>query len=319
MFIAGSAALALTLAGCAAGADAQDAGEAPVATTTIWGSITGQITACAGDGETITLMPVGADPHDYSPSSSDVATMVGAPLVVANGLGLEEGLEGALTTAGADGARIFEVAPELDPIPFAEEPGHSEGEEHSEDEEHAEGEEHGHDGDDPHVWQDMGRAATAAQLIGVQLTEATGDDAYTACGQEVADDILAAQVELEQILSVIPEQDRILVTDHDALGYFADAYGFTIAGVVVPGGSTLAETSSAQLAELTATVRETGVPAIFSNTATSSAVVDALASEAGGVEVVALYVDSIGEPGTDAATYQGMMVANATAIAEALA
>lgn len=309
MFIAGSAALALTLAGCAAGADAQDAGEAPVATTTIWGSITGQITACAGDGETITLMPVGADPHDYSPSSSDVATMVGAPLVVANGLGLEEGLEGALTTAEADGARIFEVGPELDPIPFAEEPGHSD----------AEGEEHDHGGDDPHVWQDMGRAATAAQLIGVQLTEATGDDAYTACGQEVGDDILAKQEQLEQILSVIPAQDRILVTDHDALGYFADAYGFTIAGVVVPGGSTLAGASSAQLAELTATVRETGVPAIFSNTATSSAVVDALASEVGGVEVVALYVDSIGEPGTDAATYQGMMVANATAIAEALA
>jgi zinc/manganese transport system substrate-binding protein len=317
MFIAGSASLALALAGCAAGSDAtqSDPATSAVATTTIWGSITEQIATCADEAATVTtLMPVGADPHDYSPSSSDVATMVAAPLVVANGLGLEEGLESALAAAADDGARVFEVAPLVDPIPFAE------GEEHShEGEEHAEGEEHSHDGDDPHVWQDMARAAEAARLIGAELADATGETGYEACGAEVADDILQAEIELEQILAAIPADDRILVTDHDALGYFAEAYDFTIAGVVVPGGSTLAETSSAQLAELTETVRETGVPAVFSNTATSSAVVDALAQEAGGVAVVPLYVDSVGEPGSDAASYQGMMLSNAKAIADALA
>lgn len=334
LLFAGLAVSALTLSACTSGGEAANGdNEGPnvVATTTIWGDITSQIVACAGQGNVTTLMPVGADPHDYSPSSQDVATMVGADLVVANGLDLEEGLEASLESAQQDGATVFAVAPELSPIPFGEEETHSEGEgepqaeeeTHSEGEVKAEGEAHSegeeaHGGDDPHVWLDMSRAATGAELIGQQLATQTGNDVYATCGEEVAADITATNAEVTALLESVPADRRVMVTDHEAFGYFSKAYGYEVVGVVIPGGSTLGEPSSTDLAQLAATIQAEGVPVIFSNTASPSTLVDALASEAGNVAVVPLYEGSVGEPGSQAATFQGMMLVNAQRISEAL-
>jgi zinc/manganese transport system substrate-binding protein len=311
---------ALLLAGCSSDAESGSAtaptgpggvGARVVATTTIWGDITRQVVECAGAGEVATLMPVGTDPHDFSPSSQDVAAMIGADLVIANGLGLEGGLEKSIESAKADGATVFEVAPQLDPLPFG---GHSEGEEHSEEEE--EGHEHG--SEDPHVWHDVTRAAKAAGLIGAELTKATGNPDYAECGTLLQGELMTVNDEVAATLASVPEERRILVTDHDALGYLAAAYGYTVAGTVIPGGSTLAEPSSAELAALATTVREAGVPAVFANTANPQALVDALASEVGDIDVVSLYVDSLGEPGSSADTFQGMVRTNAQRISEAL-
>lgn len=309
---AGLAAAALALTGCASSdpdaGGSRGTGIVVVATTTVWGDIAGQVVACAGSGSVSTLMPVGADPHDFTASSKDVAAMAAADLVIANGLGLEEGLGDALDSAARDGATVLELAPLLDPIPF--EDGQ---------EEHAE-EEGAHDGDDPHVWLDVARAATAAELIGAELAEATGDQAFASCGDDVAADLARLnQQEVGPTLAAVPAERRILVTDHDAFGYLAEAYDFEVAGVVVPGGSTLAKPSSAELAELTGVVRAAGVPAVFSNTANPRALVDALAAEVGDIEVVDLYVGSLGEPGSGAGTYQDMMRTNAQRISDALA
>jgi zinc/manganese transport system substrate-binding protein len=170
------------------------------------------------------------------------------------------------------------------------------------------------------VWLDITRAAKAAGLIGAELTGITGDQAYASCGEDVAADLAKLnQQEVGPTLAAVPADRRILVTDHDAFGYFAAAYDFEVAGVVIPGGSTLAKPSSAELAELTAVVSDAGVPAIFSNTANPQALVDALAAEVGDIEVVELYVGSLGEPGSGADTYQGMMRTNAQRISDALA
>lgn len=305
------AAAALLLAGCASSDPDPGAsggsGIDVVATTTVWGDIAGQIVACAGSGQVTTLMPLGADPHDFTPSSKDVASMAGSDLVIANGLGLEEGLEDALDSVARDGARVLELGPQLDPVPF------------DADEDHAD-EDDGHDGDDPHVWLDIARVATAAGLIGAELADVTGNQAYAACGDDLSVDLATLnQQEVGPTLAAVPADLRILVTDHDAFGYFAEAYGFEVAGVVIPGGSTLAKPSSAELADLTAVVRDTGVPAIFSNTANPQALVEALAAEVGDIEVVELYVGSLGEPGSGADTYQGMMRTNAQRISDALA
>jgi len=277
-----------------------------VATTTVWGSIAGQIAECAG-GSVTTLMPVGADPHDFTPSSDQVATMVDADLVIANGLGLEEGLESAMESAQQDGAVVFEVAPLLDPMPFE-----------AEGEVHAEGEEAHSHGEDPHVWLDVTRAAGAAELIGAEMAKVTGDAAYETCGTEVGQELRSTNDAVVETLAAVPADKRILVTDHDAFGYFAEAYDFRIEGVVIPGGSTLAEPSSAELASLAQAIQDSGVKTIFANTANPSALVDALAAEVGDVQVVELYVGSVGEPGSEAATYQGMMTTNATRISDAL-
>jgi zinc/manganese transport system substrate-binding protein len=235
--------------------------------------------------------------------------MVGADLVIANGLDLEEGLEKSIESAQQDGATVFEVAPLLDPIPFGEE-----GEEHSEEE----GEEDHHSGDDPHVWLDVARVATASALIGAELTEATGNAAYAQCGEDLKAELTTLNEEVAATLATVPEERRILVTDHEAFGYFAKAYDYTIAGVVIPGGSTMAEPSSADLATLTRTIEEAGVNAIFANTSNPQALIDAVAAEVGDIEVVALFEGSLGGPGTGAETYQGMMTTNAQLISDAL-
>lgn len=299
---AGAAAVALGLAGCTAaggvGASESTGGSVSVvASTTILGSVVDQVLACGG-GQVQTLIPVGADPHDYSPSSADVAAMVNANLVITNGLGLEEGLTSALETAKEDGATVFEVGPALDPQPLV---GTT-------------------DSPDPHVWMDVSRMATAAALIGDELATVTGDSNYATCGTTVAAALTMTDGEVRAILHTVPESQRIMVTDHDAFGYFSLAYGYTTAGVVIPGGSTLAQPSSSELASLADTVRTTGVEAIFANTANPTALVDALAQEVGTqVTVVELYVGSLGATGSGADTYQTMMLTNAHRIADALA
>lgn len=307
----------LALAGCST-ADQQDSGQAAasgarvraIATTTVWGDITGQVIECVGVGEVSTLMPIGADPHDFSPSSQDVAAMVSADLVIANGLGLEEGLEQSLASVQADGTNVLEIAPQLEPLPFT-----------GDDDAHAEDPAAGddHSGDDPHVWLDVARTARSAALIGAELTRTTGNPDYAECGTLLEGELMILNDEVAATLARVPADQRILVTDHDALGYLAAAYGYTVAGTVVPGGSTLAEPSSAELAALTGTVQETGVPAIFANTADPQALVNALASEVGDVAVVDLYVGSLGAPDSEAGTYQQMMTTNADRISDALA
>jgi zinc/manganese transport system substrate-binding protein len=161
--------------------------------------------------------------------------------------------------------------------------------------------------------------AKAAELIGAELTTATGDEAYTTCAQATATQIRAAEGEVRALLESVPADQRILVTDHEALGYLADVYGYEIAGTVIPAGTTLAEPSSADLAALVATIKAEGITAIFSNTSSPTALVEAVAAESGtNIKVIPLYVESLGEPGSPAATYVDMMRTNAQLIAEGL-
>lgn len=296
-----------------------------VATTTMLGSVAEQIAVCADTGSTVTtLMPIGADPHDFSPSSAQVAAMVQADVVVANGLGLEAGLDDALENAASDGATVLEVADMVDPIPFGEH-GDDHADEHSDDhsddeikeEDHSD-DEHDHGDEDPHFWFDMNRMASVAQIIGNELAT-SGGQVYADCGAQVAEEIRAAEAEVRAALESVPADQRILVTDHDALGYLADVYGYEIAGTVIPAGTTLAEPSSADLAELVEVMQEEGVQVVFTNTADPSALSDAVAAEVGGdVQVVNLYVGSLGGPDSGAEDYLSMMRTNADLISSAL-
>jgi zinc/manganese transport system substrate-binding protein len=299
-----------------------------VVTTTMLGDVTNDIVICGG-GTVEVLMPNGADPHDFSASSDQVASMINADLVVANGLGFEAGLIDSMANATSDGANVFEVAPLLNPIEFGGASHSEEGDVHSDEEGDVHSDEEGdvhsdEEGDvhgslDPHFWFDMNRMATAAELIGAELTTVTGDAAYTTCAATTATQIRAAESDVRATLESVPADKRILVTDHDALGYLADVYGYEIAGTVIPAGTTLAEPSSADLAALVATIEAEGVTAIFANTSAPTSLAEAVAAESGSnITVTPLYVESLGEPGSPAATYIDMMRANAQLIAEGL-
>ena len=291
--------VALLTTACGDG-DTDTTGIRVVATTTILGDIARNIVE--DDGSVEVLLPIGADPHDYQASARQVAAIQEADLVIANGLGLEEGLADVLESAATDGANLLTVAPLLDPLPF--------GSDNAADAEA---------GDDPHVWLDPLRMADATRIIADELTKVNGSLDWTIRGNAYADALATADDEVQAALEVVPRQDRKLVTNHDALGYFASRYGFEVVGVVIPGGSTLAEPSSAELTELVSVVEREQVRAIFAETTNPEVIADAVAAEAGGdVIVVELFTGSLGEAGSGAGTLIEMLTTNAQRIAQAL-
>ena len=296
----GFGALAWLVLACAGDGDTEEPGVTLVATTTILGDVA---TGVAGDAATIeVLLPIGADPHDYRASARQVAAINEADLVIANGLHLEEGLEDVLEAAIADGANVLEIGPLLDPIPFDR------------------AEEHDHDpGLDPHLWMDPVRMAEAAHLIARALSLVDDTIDWDQSATEYALSLVAADEQIITILAGIPTERRKMVTNHDSLGYFAERYDFEVIGTVVPGGSTLSDPSSTQLADLVALMEREGTNVIFAETTQAHALARAVADELGTeVEVVDLYTGSLGEPGTPAANLPGMLTVNAARIAEAL-
>jgi zinc/manganese transport system substrate-binding protein len=293
--------VALALFGGACSGEVEVSGLEVVATTTILGDLARNVVGA--DGTIEVLLPIGADPHDYQASARQVAAVQEADLVIVNGLGLEEGLADVLESAAADGANVLTIAPLLDPLPFG-----SDG---------AEGDDAG--GDDPHVWLDPLRMARASQLVAAELSKLDDGIDWAARGNAYADELRAVDDTIKSILSTVPAADRKLVTNHDALGYFAARYGFGVVGVVIPGGSTLAEPSSAELTELVTTVEQEQVRAIFAETTSPEALADAVAAEAGAdIVVVELFTGSLGEPGSGADSLIGMLETNARRIAAAL-
>lgn len=112
----------------------------------------------------------------------------------------------------------------------------------------------------------------------------------------------------------------MLVTNHGSLGYFAERYGLEIVGTLIPGGSTLGEPSASSIADLAGTIRDAGVPAIFTEVGADDSLARRLAAEVGSdVAVVPLHTDALGPPGSGADTYIAMMTTNAQLVAEALA
>ncbi len=292
----------LAACGLAAAGSASDAAAPPerrlhiVVTTTILGDVVQNIVGQRAAVEV--LLPIGADPHDFRPSAQQVAALETADLVVANGLRLEAGLIDVLESAAADGANVLKVAAQLDPIPFST----------------------AVDGSmDPHVWLDPNRMAAAARLIADELNAIDPTVDWETRVEAYAAALLAADEDIRAALAVIPPQDRKLVTNHDALGYFAERYGFEVIGTVVPGAATLADPSSAQLAALVEVIRAANVGVIFAETTEPMALADAVAREVGdAIRVVELYTGSLGEPGSGAESLIVMLRTNAKRIAAGL-
>jgi zinc/manganese transport system substrate-binding protein len=309
VLMAAMIAIALAVTSCGASGESDSAdGVKVVATTTMLGDIARNIVG--DDGSVEVLLPLGASPHDYQPSSSQVAAVYNADLVLANGLHLEEGLIDILQTALADGVNVIEVAERLHPVTFGDrepcEDGDGDG-----------GTESGEC--DPHVWFDPDRDAETALLIARSLSSVDASIDWEARADSYAVQLVAADDLIVSLLEGIPPADRLIVTNHDSFGYFAERYRFVVVGTVIPGGSTLSEPSSADLADLVRVINETGVSAIFTETTEPAELAEAIARESDHVVlVVPLYTGSLGPSGSGADTLIGMLTTNAGRIADGL-
>lgn len=266
-----------------------------VATTVQITALTKEV---AGDAvELHGLIPAGADPHEFEPKPSDLAAIEDADVILRHGIGLDEWLDDTLE-AGND-ATVITVT---DGITLAM------------------GEEDGEEVEDPHVWHDPDNDKVVVDDINQALDDADPENAATydanaAAYKQKLDDTKA---EVQAIIDEIPAENRRMVTDHDAFGYFARAFGLEIVGAVFPTLSTQAEPSAQDTAALLDTIEREGVKAVFAEESVNSPLARTLADDAGVTIVDDLYGDSLGEPGSGAETVDGMLLANARKIADAL-
>jgi zinc/manganese transport system substrate-binding protein len=323
----------LVLAGCGGGeggASPTVADEGPplvVATTSILGDIAANV---AGDEAQIeVLMPPGADPHTIQASAADAARVREADLVLAIGLGIEAPLASLLDSARAEGVDIVELAPQLDPIPFALADVHADEDDLGDEGDEGDVEDHAGEDDhdeqppateDPHVWFDPIRMSDGVQLLGEEFERRLGPGAWQERAADYRSELLAVHEDIGALTAAVPPERRVLVTNHEAIGYFASRYDFELAGTIIPGGTTDATPSSAAFAELARLVEDRELPAIFAENTANDTLAQALAREVGrDVEVVTLYSDGLGASGTGAETYLDLLRTNAGLIADALA
>lgn len=182
-------------------------------------------------------------------------------------------------------------------------------------------EHHDHGRCDPHFWTDPANVMVWTDNIAAIFAEADPANAavYQAHAEDYKAQLTALDAEVEQILSVIPNEKRILVTNHEFLAYFAARYEFEIAGVVIPGGTTLAEPDPQELAALVQIINAEGVAAIFAEIASPGPLAQVVAQETErDIKIVTLYSDSLSAPAGPAGTYIDYMRHNATVIAAAL-
>ena len=299
----------LALAGCNVGGQSVDDRLRVVATTTQVGSVAREIGG--EDIELTVLLQPGAEAHDYEMTPVAAAAVEDADIVLRSGAGLESWLDDALETIGtpeatrdmSDGVTLREP----------DEPG--DGDAHGEEE----ADDHGEA--DPHYWLCAPNAVVMVENVEAALTAA---DAPNASGfAERADGLIerleAADAEIRSLLAEIPDDERGIVTNHDALGYFIDEYGLRFVGSIFPNLDVSAEPGPGELAELVETLRAGGVVAIFSESAVSPELANTIAAETD-AEVVdePLYTDSLGPTGSGADTLDGMLLHNATVIHNAL-
>ena len=265
---------AVLLAGCAVGPTptAAPGQKTIVVTYSVLGALVKDLVG--DEADVVVLMPNGADPHEFQPSARDVETVMRADLLVENGLGLEAGMATVLEQAEAAGVRRFVVTDHVSIRTV----GEGEGADPSDPDQAA-------GAKDPHVWMDPLTMRQALDALGPVLAE-LGIDLDTRLA-ELGARLEALDVELRTTLAAVPEKNRALVTGHESLGYFADRYGFTVLGSIVPGLSSEAEPSAGDLAALIREIRATGVPAIFVELGTSPSVAEVVAADAG-VRVVEL-------------------------------
>jgi zinc/manganese transport system substrate-binding protein len=267
-----------------------------VVTTNILGDVVRNVVGEQADVRV--LMKPNSDPHSFGVSAQDAAAMSSAELIVYNGLGLEENVTRNVQAAANDGVATLAVGDHIDPIRYAA--GDNSG------------------NPDPHFWTDPQRMITAVDVIEQTVIHDVGGldaSAVSRNAEEYRSKLRSLDASMTEGFAGIPADRRKLVTNHHVLGYFAQRFGFTVVGAIVPSGTTLAAPSPSDLQSLVGAIQSARVPAIFVDSSQPERLARVLAQDAGiQIRIVPLYSESLGPPGTPGATYLDMMRANTDAI-----
>jgi zinc/manganese transport system substrate-binding protein len=290
-----------------------------VATTSQLGDLVREVGGDAVDVHQV-LQP-STDPHEYEPRPADVTAAASAKVVFASGLGLDEWIEDVEEQSGGD-APVVEVGDDVPTKLAGDEEGHdhdhADGDDHADE---ADADDHEHDGDhDPHWWHDPTNVEHAVGTIRDAIVRADPDAAAAVRRSAAAylAKVRALDAGIARCIARVPEDERKLVTSHDAFNYFALRYGIEVVGAAIPSQTTQAQPSAGQVAQLAALIRRERVKAIFPESSVNPKLARAIAKETGASSDLTLYGDTLGAPGSDGATYLGMERHNADAVVRGL-
>lgn len=296
--------VAAGLAGCSSDkGQKKETGAMDVVATT--GMIADTARVVGGDRVKVTgLMGPGVDPHLYKASAGDVATLSRADIILYNGLHLEGKMSEVFEQMKKRGIRTVAVTDGIDRGVLISPPEFG-------------------GNYDPHVWFDVSLWMSAVGDVRDSFVEADPENA--AAYRANAEAYLAELKELDEYVRMkaeeVPESKRVLITAHDAFNYFGRAYGFQVKGL--QGISTESEAGTADVQALAAFIVERKIPAIFVETSIPPKYIEAVkaAAESRGFNVKvggSLYSDALGNPGSSAGTYAGMVRSNIDTITSAL-
>jgi ABC-type Zn uptake system ZnuABC Zn-binding protein ZnuA len=243
----------------------------------------------AGDRlEVTSLLPVGMDPHSFDPTPRDAAEVAKARAVIINSPGFEPPVDDLIAGAGRDGLLVIDASAGL--------PGADV---------------------DPHFWLDPTMVVTYVDNIRAGLTtiDPAGAEEYAANAAAYQQRLRELDSWISRRVDAVPASRRLLVTNHESFGRFAERYGFKVVGSVFPSPDAEGTPSAQDIGGLIEQIRATGAPAIFLETGSNPDLANQVARETGVKVVTDLYTHSLGD---EAPTYLDMMRWNVTAIVEAL-
>jgi ABC-type Zn uptake system ZnuABC Zn-binding protein ZnuA len=254
----------------------------------------------AGERVTVeSLLSPGADPHEYQAVPSDVQKIAKSNVVIVNGLHYDQFMQLLLENAGGT-SLVVTASNGLEPRQMKEETGEIV--------------------TDPHMWMSPIRVIKYVENIrdGLIKADPVGADVYKVHADAYISQLKDLDTWIKQQVSQIPNERRLLVTNHDSLGYFAEQYGFTVIGTIVPGVSSEAAPSAQQIAKLIDEIKATGAPAAFLNISDNPHLADQIATETNIKVVTDLYIETLSPSDGPAATYIEMIKYDVAQIVNAL-
>ncbi len=257
------------------------AGAAPVQVSATTSIIADFVKNVGGTRVTVnTIVPAGTDAHTFQPSTGVIRSLAKSRVLFANGAGLEPWLP--QLQKSAPGVPVRALTAGLKLLKAA-------------------------GGTDPHAWWDLKLAAGYVRNAQSALTalDPSGKAVYAANAATFLKKLSEADADARKQFAALSADKRQIVSNHDALNYFAARYGLKIVGAVIPGLSTEREPSARELASLISAVKKSGAKVIFTENAVNTRLAEALAKETGARIAPPLYTDALGPQGSAGQTFLG--------------